>query len=819
MNFRITAVLFAVVIVLVAALLVSALFQDDPAKTAGGLLDPLTSAGVKADDVDAVEITRKSPDDQRLVFQKKDGKWVLTAPVSARVDPTAVADLIRDLFAAKPVNYPGLTDNPATYGLGNPTYAVTLKKGDAAATVRVGTTLIGKDKAVTFVAAGDRPTTPIAIRTADLRSLFKDSSRDNGGDPHVIGKWLTEYRQKRLLSASDARAGDDLSAVTITRGDKTLSLKRDGDDWAFSSPKDFGQADTAGDSAPSPDRFTGVRPLLGAVLGLQTNAAEDFIEDVPAADYPKYGLAANDPAVVRLELTPKAGGPPEVLYLGKKVEKDGKPVVPTRVYARLEGDSAVATVTTDRLDALVNTVADPTPMRNRDLIAEAKRDRIDAIDSSFGGGFKARRVTGSVGPQWVLYGKPTDPTEAVDQNVAALVAALAKPRVAAETLLAPNDAAFADAQRKGELKVWFEGVEKAPAPTDGKLPAEPKLKGDPTTFTFGQTDGQTVFVRRTAAGKTTDFKVPLDVFTAASKSRLGLVDPKLGSFSPALADSLVVFRNGERTELKRDAGIDPAYLGGKWSFVSPDALKGKVADGDAALDVLSAVAALPSTRVASEGATDDELKKLGLDPASPTVAVTVGLSGEKDKQRVYHFGAETEDKKAVHFRLVGKPFVLLADRTVLAQLQSADLADKVVFRVDPKAVKKLYLSGWRATAKDGKPVDATLALENGVWVAKEPAGGVPDTSRVTAILTALQAPKVMETLKVEEGKAAPPEFGFGGNPVSIVAELEDKTAVSLLLGGENPAKTGVYAQTGGKTVLLPAGTFRPILDKPPLAAK
>lgn len=815
MNFRITAVLFAVVIVLVAALLVSALFQDDPARAAGGLLDPLTSAGVKADDIDAVELTRKSPDDQRLVFRKRDGKWALTAPVPAKVDSFAVDALVRDLFAAKPVTYPGLTDNAATYGLSSPTYTVTLKKGDAAAAVRLGTTLMGKDKAVTFVATGDRPTTPIAVRAADLASLFKEASRGAGGDPHVIGKWLTEFRQRRLLAA-DAGRGDDLASIRISRGDKTLELIRAGDEWKFAAPADYGLADTAGDSLPSPDRFTGVRPLLTVLLGLQTAGAEDYIEDVPAADHAKYGLAATDPAAVRIELKPKAG-PPEVLWLGKKVEKDGQPVTPTRVYARLDGDSAVAAVTTDRLDAVVNTVTDPTPLRNRDLIAEAKRDRIDAVDSTFGGGFKLRRVAGADGPRWALYGRPTDPTAAVGQAVSALLEALAKPRAATETLLRPTDAAFADAQRKGELKVWFDGVDKAAPPADGQLPPEPKLTGDPTTFVFGQSDGADVFVRRTAGGVVTDFKVPSDVVAAASKSRLAYVDPKLGTFSLTAADSLVLFRNGERVELKKDAAADPAYRSGKWSFVAPDALKGKPADGDKVFEILSAVAAAPPTRVVSEGAPDADLKKLGLDPAAPTTSVTVGTSTEKVKEWVYHFGAETDDKAAVHYRLVGRPFVLLADRSLSALLTAADLTDKVLFRIDPKRVKTVYLNGWRG--KDGKAADVTLASENGVWVAKEPAGAVVDVPRVNALLAALAAPKAVAFPKVDPAAPPPAEFGFGVNPLSVVVELDDKTAVSLRVGGEDAGKTGVYVETGGKVAVVPAANFRTVLEKPPLAGK
>jgi hypothetical protein len=810
--------LFVVVIVLVTALLISALLTDEAAKTTGGLIDPLTAAGIKADDVDTFEIARKSPIEEKLVFQRKDKRWVLTAPVAARIDSLAVENVIQDLFAAKPVSYPNLSENTSTYNLTTPTVSVTLKKGDTAATVHLGTTLIGKEKAVTFVSTGVHPNRPLAVKTFDLRSLFRDADRDKGGEPHIIGKWLTDFRQKRLLSASTADPGGDLERIKLTRGDRTVELTRSADDWLFTIPANYGLADLAGDSAPVPNQYTGLRPMLNSILNLQTTSSADTIENVAVSDLAQYGLAAADPAVLRIELKPK-GQPAEVLFIGKKVEKDGKPVVPTRVYCRVDGDSAVATVTTDQLESLVNAIADPKLMRNRDLVAETKRDRIDAIDSTFGGGFKLRRVSAPTGSQWGLYGAASDPTDAQLLTVTNLLNALARSRVATETLLEPNDAAFAAAQKKGELKVWFDSVDKTTSVKDNQLPAEPKLTGDPVTFTFGQTEGTEVFVRRTTGGKTTDFKVPTDVFTQLSKPRLTFVDPKLGSFTPSVADQLVLFRRGERVELKKEPGSDPAYRGGKWSFVAPDPVKGKSADGDRILDVLGVLAAVPSNQIHSEGASNDDLKKLGLDPARPVLSAKITLPGEKDKEREYHFGNETDDQKGVYFRLLGKPFVFIADRTIATQLETADLTDKVLLRVDPKRVKKLYLDGWKATAKDGKVVHVELALENGVWVAKDPAGVPVDTGQVDAILRALEAPKAISFVNIDEDKPAPPEFGFGDNSVSIIAALDDNSSVQLRIGGEDPAKTGYYGQANRRTFLMNPTTIRPVLVKPPLSGK
>ena len=68
----------------------------------------------------------------------------------------------------------------------------------------------------------------------------------------------------------------------------------------------------------------------------------------------------------------------------------------TNVYCRMLGDSAAITVPGDRIDALANTIANPSEMRNKDLLAEGKKELIDAIDITQGSTtFKLRRITDS----------------------------------------------------------------------------------------------------------------------------------------------------------------------------------------------------------------------------------------------------------------------------------------------------------------------------------------------------------------------------------------------------------------------------------------
>ena len=79
MNFRLTWILFGVLILAVAGLLISTMSDDKPPPDAV-LLDTLT--GVKEDDVDRIEIVRTEPAEQKLLFVRagKD-KWDGRAPV------------------------------------------------------------------------------------------------------------------------------------------------------------------------------------------------------------------------------------------------------------------------------------------------------------------------------------------------------------------------------------------------------------------------------------------------------------------------------------------------------------------------------------------------------------------------------------------------------------------------------------------------------------------------------------------------------------------------------------------------------------------
>ncbi|HET6574769.1 MAG TPA: DUF4340 domain-containing protein [Fimbriiglobus sp.] len=807
MNFRLTAVFLGLVLALAAGLLILVLFEGDSGTSvaADGLMAPLVSAGVTAKEIDTVEIVRTQPTEGRLVFSKgADGRWTLTHPTTARVEGFAIDNVVRDLFAAKPVADPNLTGNLSVHGLADPTLKVTLRAGaDRSQTVNVGNTTIGGDQAITYVSTSAAPGRPLAVRKSDLASLFRPDATDN--EAWKLAKWLPDYRVRRILGA-DIRDPSEVQSVKITAAGKELTLVQTAPgEWGFATPAGYGAADYAGDPAPHPNDapLTGVRPLLNMLTALQVGGRGDYIEH-PGDDLSKYGLTPTDPGVVRVELKTK-DGPPEVAFFGKRVEENGKPVLPAKVYARLEGDPAVLMVATDRLDGLRQSVLHPDALRNRDLLSPVRRDRIDAIDLTVG---KDTVKLRKVGGKWLLYGGP-EPAEAKASQVAALLTALTRPRAATEILAAPNDAAFAGAETRAAVKVWYNGVE-APAKAEGdKPPPEPKLKGTPVELTFGKPEGDAVFVRKAADNAKVDLKAPLTLLGLVTKGRLDLLDPKLKSFGTQQADRLAFNRGKEQYELTK--ADTPA---GGWTFAKPDSRKGKSADPKGVSGLLGLLSGSIAERVVTEKPTPEELKKWGLDPAAPLMMVTVGLKGkDKPGEIVYHFGNETEDKQHVYAQQVGRPVVFTARKATFDRFATDDLRDPTVYRLDPGKVRKLTVKGF--TGIFGSPREYVAQKKGAEWVGVRPEDYKPDPAKLNALLAALTAPKAATF--VGAGK---PEYGVDPalNPDATVFTIESdgQPTATLVLG--KPAGDGkVYAASSGvpgEVFTLDAMSLKKLTEKP-----
>ena len=826
MNFRLTAVVFGLAVLLLVALLVSVLREDEGAKSGptGALFDALSTQGVAEKDIDRVEIRRTQPADETLVLTKSEGKWAVVEPVKAKADQAAVADLIRDLAKLKPVEFAERSDNLTTAGLNPPSVQVALKQGDTGLTFQLGKTTIGGAKAVTFVATSAAPGRVVAVSKSALGGVFRAAASGQGGEGEAwkLAKWLPDFRLKKVLGGELRDAATEATALKLSGGGKELALTRGGAGaaWNFTAPANYGPADDAGDTtAPGAPAaaFTGVRPLLTALTNLQVAGNEDYLE--APGDLAQYGLQPGSPTAVRVELGGPAGG--EVVTLGNPVPPTtppaaGQPVPPaTKVFAKVEGDPAVFRVNFDKLDALKATLNSPRDLRDKNLLAASLKDKLDALDLTSGGQtLKLRKVSvpgETGGPQWLIYGAPTGPVAAKVALVNQMLDLLTRPRAGREALAAPDDAAFAAPEGKVTVKAWADSIkptEGAP-PAAGGMPPEPAITAPPAAeIVFGRREGATVFARLSAPGRTVDLKPSDAIPNLAAKPRVDWIDPKFASFKPTSVTRLTFNRGAEAFDLE-------AAPAGGYTFAAPASLKGRSADANKVNAILGQLAALTADRVSVEQPTPDDLKRLNLDPASPRMRVTVAVKDDVNKDRTYEFGADADDKSAVAARQSGRPAVAQVSRAAFDKLTTEDLRDPVVYRLDPSQVTRLKVRGWQGLLSP-QPLVYELEKKAGAWASVGPTTANPDAAKVERAL------QLAGTLTAERyaGPIAPAQgLEVTTNPSGLELTLERSgQPVTVLVLGNPAGEAGrVFATSNllnGEAVVVNAAELKALFERP-----
>lgn len=827
MNFRTTAILFGIVFALGVVLLALSLMEEDKAPSGELVLAGL--AGVKPEEVDTVELDRGG---SRLVM-KRTGKdnWEITEPITTRADAAAVDRVIGALLGARATTYPELSANPAVHGLDNPGLRVTLRAGDKSDTLNVGDVTIGGSKAVGFVTTPTRKR-PMAVSRADLEPLFREAKAGKAGD---LAKWTNDYRVKQVFAVDTRTAAEDLTGIKVSVPNKKqeVALSRSAGGWKFDTPPGWGDAAVTGDTGTAGSAaITGVRGLVNAVVNLQAASADDFIDS--PKDLKEYGLNPDNPDRIRVEIKPK-DGPAEVAFIGKKQEPAPAappggaqpPAPPAKVYVQREGSNAVVHVgaSADTINNLAALAANPDPLRDRDLVKDTDRSRIDAIDIATGGQTtKLRKAPGSA--EWKLYGGPNDPQTANQDAVKKLLDLLTHPHVVKDFPPA-NDANFTPAETKAEVKLWADAIKANPDPkADPK--AEPKVEGPPTVLVFGKTDPEGINVRRTlASGAKTDVRLPakvkvggavapfggpspseeVDVAAAVKKTRLDFLDPSLKPFSPFQVDRLVIQNGANVTEVVREKSTGTPGEE-KWKFVKPDPRKDRPVDADTMTQLLPM---LPqkADRFLAETPSEADLVKWGLDPKGPRLKVTLGLDtgpppvggappANADKERVYSFGNPTADGNSVYARVEGKAAVFAAPKAVFERFSTADLRDKTVVRFDRAKVKQVRLRGWKE--KTGFEVALTFDRKDGTWVvAKAPGKYDLDPAKVDKFLDAVNG------LRAKAFVAGPPKPEYKltpeANGLEVVIGLEGSPAITLFVGAPTDGDTSLYVQTS----TLPAG--------------
>ncbi len=775
MNFRLTGILFGLVFVSSLALLGVSLYQDED-KGSGGILDTFLKDGVKPDQIDTVEIERADGQKIKFVRQADQTTWLIDSPIKTKAEGGQVSRIIDDLFKARPIPFAELSSSKSTHGLEPAGLKVTLRQGsDRSMTVDVGDVLGGGRSSVAFVTTSDRPDRPIAINRDAVDGLLKDAKAS--GNAKDLAKWVNEYRTRQIFSVNPQLSTEEINGITLAGRGDDLALTRTADGWRLFAHYDVKangkdeprvldnvDADATGDFSSGPDTFNGVRPLLASITSLQAISSEDYLPDEPVK-IAEYGLADGNPDRVKVELKLKVPGQPdrtETAFIGKKVEGS-----PNKFYVKVPGVPGVIRATAQSGEAILGVLANPTPLRNRNIFpTDINRGQIAAIDITTGGQTAKLRQPPSGFGKWQLFGGPGDPQDANTATINKLLEVLSQPRTVKE-FPTPDDANFAGPELKAEVKLWPE-METPDPKADAKT--EPRTKGNPITYLFGKVirDGTgkitEVYVRRILpSGTKADFILPAEIKTAAAPvnpqfptptpiggtetnllaavelNRLALLDPRLKDFAPSSASKFAIATGPNTLEVNFDDKADPPYHpAGKWTYTryptaSPDKKEPpRPADEGETRSILTALATLSAGPFISEARDEAQWTAWGLSPTAPRMKVTVTLKSPpppvpvpgqpapeapKSEDRIFYFGNDVarDSKTYVYARQEGRDAVFLVDKSLFDRLDKLDLRDRTVVRFDRNKVKKVTLAGWFEKTKAAQMV-VFEKRPDGSWV-------------------------------------------------------------------------------------------------------
>ncbi len=856
MNFKTTYWLFGI---LVAVLLVAAvsLMTGPKAGDEGLLLAKLRAQNVTAKDITRVTVERKQPTEQKLVFVRIDkDRWKLEEPYPAQVDGSMVERIVSDLLGArKETKGADLTSNLSHFGLDNPPLTVTLFKGDndPVASVSMGNLTFGDAaNALVYVVTSEQPKQPAAVRRSTLGDLFRDVP--NAANAAELMRSVSDFRPKELLLERVFNAADVVRTVDIKGGNVELKLnKTSAGTWQYEKPAGYGDADVEGDTlatSTQPTAPTGVKPLLSTLSAIRAGTPDDFIENV--TDFKQYGLEPGKEAGPRVEVVRDnpAGkdSPPitEVLTVGKKEEKGNL------VYVRPGSEAVVVKVPDSQVEPLRLLLQRPGVMRDRTLLNVAAAG-VDAVDIQVGADapIELRRVAEGAGNVWKIYGGPDgQPKNANAQVVTSLVNELAGRGLVKEHP-EPNtpDATLGFDHPSATMTVWVGGIlpeekkpeekkpeekkaeekkdaGKAEGKAEGKAAEKkdekkeepkaapkPKMKEPTVKLIFGKRDKDLLYVRRIAGNTKADLAVPESLLGKVTRGRLEYLDVTLPSFTTDKATKLAFNRGDEQyiVEKQQKDEKSPAT----WVFQQPSSLAGRTADFVKVQQLLGALSGLRAERLWAEKATDRELERFGLKP--PRLQATVSLKDDKDKERVYQFGTETDDKQQVYAKLGGQDLVFSARKGVIDPFQQTDLIDPTVFRLDLAKVTGMKLTGWKDVVGQETALDLERKGANN-WSVKAPAGYKLSASQAEAFLTNLAVVRAEKFVAYKSGPK--PEYKLTTAAGALQVDLTidgEKEPTTLTIGGPDPEGKHYYAQSNklpGDVFLVAKDRFEKYKSRP-----
>lgn len=833
MNFKTTYILFGF-LAGVFILLALALFMDPGVVESSGFLFPSMRSGAQSmqvDEVDKLEIERKKPTAEKLVFELDSAtkRWVAKSPRDTRTDTFAIQEVTRQLREAKPDPEADRPSNLAQWGLDDPSAIITLKKkgSDKTVTLKVGNTSPGAGSAVVYVLSSDRPSEPLAVKKSLLDSLFKNNQ---------------SFREKDLLCPS---VSDIKSFKVEETGKKAIALGKSGENrWKYTEPANYGEADFEGAETPEPLKVSGgVRGLLTSISNLKVDYKDektnDFVED-GATDLSKYKL---DPVkdkvlAISIERTEDGDKTSQAKLLVALADKVGE--AKDKYYAVLDdGRKEVVRVNAASIDPILKLASDPEGLRDRTLVRLAPLDKPDAIllTNSFG---KMEFLRPDQAKPWLFYRPGKEIPSAINEvNINNLVGVLSqKGQIKAFLDPSTKDADLGLDKPVVQLDLLVEGIDKSPKKEeekkgdskkgteakDGKKEDKKEVKKDekPTLkpgepkvrILFGKKEGGLIAFKRLEGKEVTLGKVSETILDKLKESPLTYLDATVPKFALTPDPSegvnrLVIEKPGKVFDASRAKNEDP------WKIQLPADQTGKDADANLIRNALASLSNLRASRIAAEKPSDADLaKEFGLAPAQLKAVVTLGK--DKDaKTHEYLFGKETSDKAGIYAKVSGSDYIFVVDTFALNSL-NAELQDMSVFpRLDPAKIEGVKITGWQPLL--GSPFTIEVDRKDNAWSVKTPADFKLDAAKVQALLETLAGLRAEKHVVLKTGARPEHELDLAKGALQVELRIQgEKDAQKLLIGKADGEKScfATSSRLPGDVFLIPKAIFDPMRSKP-----
>lgn len=853
MNFKTTYGLFGAFIALLAIAGAWLLLTGKPGEE-NQVLANAKALKLEAKDFDTLVVDRKGTKPEKLVFKRLDEKrWQLEQPEPMRVDSSAVDNIIRDLLSARREGKGDTPKNLKDLGLADPSLIVTLSRKEGQSyTVSFGNTTIGKNNAQVFVLTSDRPKDPIPVRASVLSSLLKLESGE-GASAGDIAKSLSDFRSKELLlDGAGFNPWDAIANIKLTDGKTDVVIARQADNsWKYEKPENYGPAETrgepnAGPTTNEPAAPTGVEPLATALAAIKPAGNDDVIDNV--TDFAQYGLETDKHAGPKIEVTRKGDAKTtETLLIGKKDDASGK------YFVRLAGEKQVAKVTGNLIEPIKKLIERPASLRDKQLLAFAPTGA-DGIDIKLPGEDKPLELR-KLGdpPTWKLFESDGSTQPANTKTISDLLGALSGKPVKDFPDANATDAQLGFDRPSAEVTLYIGGIlpddkkdEKKDEAKDAKKdeskdksketpkadakdkaaekkydkppsPAKPKMKDPAARLVFGKRDKDLLFVRRILKDKDgkeqkADFAVSETLWPKVTRGRLEYVDPTLPSFVASTATKLDFTRGNENFVVEKQADKQPP-----WVIKLPADRADRPADTAKIDSILSDLASLNAVKLWSEKPSERELERYGL--KVPRIKATVSVKdGDKTSDKVYAFGAETDDKSGYYAKQSDRDLVYVVSKMAVPGLESGELQDPVVFKLDANRVTSIKLTGWKDVV--GQPVTRELERKGpGNWLIKGDDKLKANAPQCESFLNALSLIRAEKFVTHKSGAKDEHKLNVATGALEIQISVEgEKDPVTLTIGApDQPDNKNYFAISNklpGDVFLVPKGIFEAVKAKP-----